>query len=89
MTSKMADMAEVTINQAIQIALQHHRAGQLDQAQAIYRQILATHADLARKRYRGPLDGALQHGKRIGAERCQSGSSPVSMRIARASESRI
>ena len=34
-------MAEFTIQQAFQIAVQHHRAGQLPQAEQFYRQILA------------------------------------------------
>lgn len=41
-------MAEVTIHDALQIALQHHQAGQLTQAEQLYRQILAqqpNHAD--------------------------------------------
>ncbi len=41
-------MAPLTIQQALQIALQHHQAGQLPQAENLYRQILAQqpkHAD--------------------------------------------
>ncbi len=41
-------MAEPTIQQALQIAVQHHQAGQLQQAEILYRQILAqqpNHAD--------------------------------------------
>ena len=34
-------MPDVTIEQALAIALQHHQAGQLSQAEPIYRQILA------------------------------------------------
>jgi predicted O-linked N-acetylglucosamine transferase (SPINDLY family) len=34
-------MTQVTIEQAIQIALEHHQAGRLAEAEAIYRQILA------------------------------------------------
>lgn len=34
-------MAEVTIEQAMAIALAHHQAGRLDQAEPIYRQVLA------------------------------------------------
>jgi protein O-GlcNAc transferase len=34
-------MPQVTIEQAIQLALQHHRAGQWGQAESLYRQILA------------------------------------------------
>ncbi|MEI8196354.1 MAG: tetratricopeptide repeat protein [Phycisphaerae bacterium] len=41
-------MAQVTISQAFQLALQHHQAGRLQEAEQIYRQILAHqpgHAD--------------------------------------------
>jgi predicted O-linked N-acetylglucosamine transferase (SPINDLY family) len=35
----------LTLQHALQIALQHHRAGRLPEAEAIYRQILAAHPD--------------------------------------------
>ncbi len=38
-------MATITIQQAYDIALQHHRAGRLPQAEKIYRQIIAQHPD--------------------------------------------
>ena len=41
-------MPQVTVEQALQIALQHHQAGRLPEAESIYRQILAAvpnHAD--------------------------------------------
>src|SRR5438477_12276327 len=34
-------MSQVTIDQAMQIALGHHQAGRLAEAEAIYRQVLA------------------------------------------------
>src|SRR5688500_2104920 len=41
-------MAEMTIQQALELALRHHQAGELQQAEGIYRQVLAvepTNAD--------------------------------------------
>jgi protein O-GlcNAc transferase len=38
-------MSTVTIEQAMTLALQHHQAGRLDQAEAIYRQILIRQSD--------------------------------------------
>jgi predicted O-linked N-acetylglucosamine transferase (SPINDLY family) len=43
-------MARVTVEQALQIALQHHQAGRLAQAEVLYRQILAQHPELAADR---------------------------------------
>src|SRR5690349_14702670 len=34
-------MPEMTILQAIELALQHHQAGRLSEAEAVYRQVLA------------------------------------------------
>jgi predicted O-linked N-acetylglucosamine transferase (SPINDLY family) len=47
----VAQMAQITIQQAFDLALQHHRAGRLGEAEKIYRQILAqqpNHADAMR-----------------------------------------
>jgi predicted O-linked N-acetylglucosamine transferase (SPINDLY family) len=44
-------MAQITIQQAFDLALQHHRAGRLEEAENLYRQILAqqpNHADAMR-----------------------------------------
>ena len=35
-------MSQVSIEQAFQIALQHHQAGQLSQAATLYREIIAS-----------------------------------------------
>ena len=40
-------MPQVTIYEAIQLALQHHRAGELPQAESLYRQVLAHDPDNA------------------------------------------
>ena len=34
-------MTPITIEQAIQLALEHHRAGRLAEAEALYRQVLS------------------------------------------------
>lgn len=52
-------MAQVTIDQAIQLALAHHRAGRLSQAESLYRQILANDPDNADALH---LLGAMAHG---------------------------
>ena len=49
MCEAMLQSLGVTIDQAFQLALQHHQAGRLAEAEAIYRQILAVeprHADV-------------------------------------------
>lgn len=51
-------MAQVTIDQAIQLALAHHRAGRLSQAESLYRQILANDPDNADALH---LMGAVAH----------------------------
>lgn len=38
-------MAQVTIDQAIQLAIEHHRAGRLTQAESLYRQVLVHDPD--------------------------------------------
>ena len=38
-------MAVLTVSQAFELALQHHRAGHLNEAEALYRQILAVQSD--------------------------------------------
>src|SRR6516162_9988397 len=38
-------MTQITIEQAVQIALEHHQAGRLAEAEALYRQILAQDAN--------------------------------------------
>jgi len=34
-------MSQITVAQALQLALQHHQAGRLEEAEALYRQVLA------------------------------------------------
>jgi tetratricopeptide (TPR) repeat protein len=40
-------MSRVTVSQALQLAIQHHQAGRLQQAEAVYRQILGLEPDNA------------------------------------------
>src|SRR5436190_23701850 len=41
------DMPSVTVQQAFELAIQHHQAGRLAEAEGIYRQILAAHPEHA------------------------------------------